>query len=193
MKIDEKVIERFNQLIETATEIIQNHQIIVSESSFFGAHSYQKINEEKAFQWRLNCLQIIENSYGKNNHYYLDFERNSIHDRSIHYDYVKNSLGILKAAKDDYENGYLFNARTLIEAEIFDDLLEQSEELLKKAYFQAAAIIAGCVLEDSLRKLCDRNSILLPPKATIEPMNIELAKQGFTINSGKRRLLLWQI
>ena len=41
-----------------------------------------------------------------------------------------------------------------------------------------AAVIAGCVLEDGLRKLCDRNSIALPAKATIDPMNVELAKAG---------------
>lgn len=95
-----------------------------------------------------------------------------------YYQNFEKLIGILRAAKEDYENGYLFNTRTLIEAEVFDDFLEQAEELLKKGYYQPAAVIAGCVLEDGLRKLCDRNSIVLPAKATIDPMNVELAKAG---------------
>jgi HEPN domain-containing protein len=91
---------------------------------------------------------------------------------------LEKGLGILKAAKDDYENGYLFDTRTLIEAEVFDEFLEQAEELFKKGYYQPAAVIAGCVLEDGLRKLCVRNSTALSLKATIEPMNVELAKAG---------------
>ena len=66
----------------------------------------------------------------------------------------------------------------MIEAEIFDDFLEQAEELFKKDYFQPAAVIAGCVLEDGLRKLCDKNSIRFTRKTTIDPMNVELAKIG---------------
>lgn len=54
---------------------------------------------------------------------------------------------MLRAAKDDYENGYLFDTRTLIEADVFDEFIEQAEELFKKGYYQPAAVIAGCVLK----------------------------------------------
>ena len=44
------------------------------------------------------------------------------------------ALGTLRAAKDDYEQGYLFNTRILIEAEVFDEFLEQAEHLLDSGY-----------------------------------------------------------
>ncbi|MDQ3712683.1 MAG: HEPN domain-containing protein, partial [Acidobacteriota bacterium] len=91
---------------------------------------------------------------------------------------VKKALAILHAAKDDYENGYLFDTRTLIEAEVFDEFLEQAEELFKKDYYQASAVIAGCVLEDGLRKLGQRKIPSFPTDKTIDPMNVELAKAG---------------
>lgn len=87
-------------------------------------------------------------------------------------------VGVIKAAKEDYENGYLFNTRALIEAEVFDDFLEQAEHLLRQNYFQAAAVIAGCVLEDGLRKLGQRKISSFPTDKTIDPMSIELAKAG---------------
>ncbi len=105
------------------------------------------------------------------------------------YQFFDAMLGVLKSAKDDYENGYLFDTRTLIEAEVFDEFLEQAEELFKKGYYQPAAVIAGCVLEDGLRKLCDRNSITLPAKATIDPMNVELAKAGIHTKLVQRKII----
>ena len=87
-------------------------------------------------------------------------------------------IGVIKAIKSDFENGYLLDTRTLIEAEVFDDFLEQAEQLFNKGYYQPAAVIAGCVLEDGLRKLCKKNSVALPAKATIDPINVELAKAG---------------
>jgi hypothetical protein len=66
------------------------------------------------------------------------------------------------AAQEDYEKGALFEVKSVIEAELFDDFLEQAEHLLQSGYFQPAAVIAGCVLEDGLRKLCEKHQIKLP-------------------------------
>jgi hypothetical protein len=172
MKIDEKIIKRFEELISNSKQVISTnyqHQGVVD---FQGS----SVDREKSHQWGMSCLSILKNTFGQESDFYKRFN-----DLYSSFDYlwaVTTGLGILKAAKDDYENGYLFNTRTLIEAEIFDEFIEQAEELLAKNYFLASAVIAGCVLEDCLRKLCDRNSITLPAKATIEPMNVELAKAG---------------
>ena len=114
--------------------------------------------------------------FSRDSDHYIQF--NNIFPKFNDFTPVKRGLGILRADKDDYENGYLFDTKTLIEAEVFDEFLEQAEELFKKGYYQPAAVIAGCVLEDGLRKLCVRNSITLPAKATIDPMNVELSKAG---------------
>jgi hypothetical protein len=45
-------------------------------------------------------------------------------------------------------------------------------------YYQPAAVLAGCVLEDALRKICDRKVITLPSNPKIDAMNAELAKKG---------------
>ena len=83
--------------------------------------------------------------------------------------------GILSAVKNDYENGYLLSMRTLIEAEVFDSELEQANELLSNNYYVASAVIAGVVLETTLRTLCDKESI---EHGKLDKMNAELAKKG---------------
>jgi predicted metal-binding protein len=170
MKIDKKIVDRLEELIDRG-KVIGNS---------FKGHPNQSFsfNFSGATQWGVSCKSLLESVFGEKNVFLFqfkkDFELNS-QNSLISFD---NFVAIIKAAKEEYENGYLFNTRTLIEAEIFDEFIEQAEELFKKGYYQAAAIIAGCVLEDCLRKLCDRNSITLLAKATIEPMNVELAKAG---------------
>jgi len=95
-----------------------------------------------------------------------------------HPDTTKAAMGIVRAAKDDYEQDMLFSTRVLIEAEVFSDFLEQADHLLQRNYQGPAAVVAGAVLEDGLRKLCDRNGIALPDKPKLDTMNADLAKAG---------------
>jgi uncharacterized protein (UPF0332 family) len=66
----------------------------------------------------------------------------------------------------------------LIEAEVFDDFLEQAEHLLGSSYYQPAVVVIGSVLEDGLRKLCLKHEIPLPAKPMLDTMNADLAKRG---------------
>jgi hypothetical protein len=66
----------------------------------------------------------------------------------------------------------------LIHADIFADFLEMADYLLEQGYKDPAAVITGSVLEEHLRKLCDKNGIDTtqnnrPKKA--DTLNSELA------------------
>jgi hypothetical protein len=95
--------------------------------------------------------------------------------KSVH---LAESLGICQAAHSDYVNGFLSNVRHAIHAEISDDFLTQAEALLAQGYHPAAAAsIAGAVLEDTLRTLCVKHSVLHNAnKTSIEALNVELAR-----------------
>jgi hypothetical protein len=87
--------------------------------------------------------------------------------------------GVIKAvflaAREDYEGGYLRSTRSLIQADVFDSELEQAQELLDAGYKSPSAVVAGVVLETSLRELCDQNDI---EHGKLDKMNAELAKIG---------------
>lgn len=171
MKVEERFVKRFEQLIENAKEILSKSLPV----EFYGNY----VDRESSFQFATSSQSLIKNIFGQHsshlNSFDLCFQSFSSATQND-YQPLSEMLGVLKAAKDDYENGYLFDTRTLIEAEIFDDLLEQSEHLLSQGYFQSSAVIAGSVLGDALRKLCIKNNITLPAKPKMDSMNSELAK-----------------
>lgn len=141
--------------------------------------TYEKVNPELATEWGMSCLNLLKRVCGAESDYYQGFKEQSTGFQSFdNFGYFAQALSILKAAKSDYEQGYLFDTRVLIQAEVFNDLLEQAAHFLELSHHGAAAVIAGCVLEDGLRRLCQRNKIPVPGKATIDPMNVALAKAG---------------
>ena len=190
MKLEQKIINRLQELINFVSEIeatlFQSEATVTSELNWDAGMrinretpAYNYVNPELANQWGVSCLQIIQKISGKESDYYIKF--NELFPRffsTTNYPAIKTASGIVKAIKSDYENGYLFDSRALIEAEVFDDFLEQYEHLLNQAYFTAAAVIAGSVLEDGLRKLCVKNGITLSTKPKLDAMNADLAKAG---------------
>lgn len=76
-------------------------------------------------------------------------------------------VGMLKTYKVDYESGMLDDLSRMIEATVSFDFMGQAEQLLdgeKPDYDHVpAAVLAGAVLENGLRRLCQRQE---PPIAT---------------------------
>lgn len=82
--------------------------------------------------------------------------------------YPEQLYGMILGLKSAYENGMLKNLSELIETNVIADYLIQAEQLLngnKKGIhtYGPAAVLAGTVLEDSLRRLCNRQE---PPIST---------------------------
>ncbi|MDT5270012.1 MAG: hypothetical protein QOH49_2198 [Acidobacteriota bacterium] len=182
MGVDKKIIGRFQELENRADQLLQTKTSKGGETGYIlnsrvTNPTYYSLNPELAIQWGANCLHLLKQVFSQENDYYIEFKRLfSDFSESANFEAIKQALGILKAGRDDVEHGYLFDTHVLIEAEVFDDFLEQAEHLLKNGYHGPAAVVVGSVLEDGLRKLCQRNNVSLPAKPTIDPMNIELVK-----------------
>ena len=131
--------------------------------------------------------QLITKLYGADSHYFAIFQTairipnlNIMHSK--HYRHVSDIAGILKAVESDLESGMLSNFKSLAQAEVFADFLEMAEHFLYEGYKDAAAVILGAVLEDSLRKIADANGIVIVwPKGkllTLDPLNAAVTKEG---------------
>lgn len=131
--------------------------------------------------------QLVTKLYGTESHYFATFQAaihiqnfNSMH--SNHYRHVSDVAGILKAVQSDIESGMLSNLRSLAQAEVFADFLDMAEHLLNEGYKDAAAVLLGAVLEDSLRKIADAGGVsLVGPNGkplTLDPLNAAVTKQG---------------
>jgi hypothetical protein len=88
--------------------------------------------------------------------------------------------GILGALKSDFEAGYIQTIEELVHGIVFDDFLEMASELLKKGYKDPAAVVAGSVLEEHIRKLAIRNNMTVLESTgknkKFDTLTIELVK-----------------
>jgi hypothetical protein len=170
MSIDTKIIKRLDDLIELGENVLSTRE--PAAPGFAGGDF---IDTQLANQWLTSSLNLIQRVFGKSSvHYYSLYRHFSI--GPLRWPQVNQAFGVLLAAKDDFEKEALFDIKRLIEADLFDDFLEQAAYLHEAGYFQAAAVITGSVLEDGLRKLCIQNSIELPDKPKLDWMNAQLAK-----------------
>jgi hypothetical protein len=102
--------------------------------------------------------------------------------------------GVLSALRADYQAGYLRAVEELIHADVFTDFLEMAEELLKKKYKDASAVIVGSVLEEHLRKLATKTGIAVlvagkPKKA--DTLNADLVKSGVYNKLEQKQVTAW--
>jgi hypothetical protein len=169
MRIEEKIITRLDELLRMGEQVLASRR---DPGPRVGGDA--RVDAPLAHQWATSVQNLLSRVFGPQSEHYKNFTAKV--DKHLTYSPAARAQGVLKAAKDDYLNGQLFDLRTLVEAEVFDDLLEQASHLLDLGYYGPAAVVAGCVLEDGLRKLCDRMSIELPPKPKLDWMNSELAK-----------------
>ena len=90
-------------------------------------------------------------------------------------------LAKLRAVHNDFTNGFLTDAWQMIRAEVAADYMAQADGLLGEGLHVPAAVLAGAVLEDALRKLCLANELPIDKpngeRKTINPMNDDLAKK----------------
>ena len=171
MIVDQKVLFRLDELINVGEKVLSTRR-----SPGPNVLGDDRVDTQIAYQWATSVQNLLARVFGQNSEHYKNFVKQT--EKRMSYSPAYCAQGILKAAKDDFEQGYLFNVKKLIEAEIFDDFIEQGEHLNKLGYFQAAAVVIGCVLEDGLRKLCHSNSIPIADKPKLDKMNADLSKAG---------------
>jgi hypothetical protein len=90
---------------------------------------------------------------------------------------ASTTIGTLKAIKEALSNGYLVRLEELVLAEAFSDLTDQAEYLFEQGYFLAAGVILRAILEERLRKLCERTGCTPEkPRPTTSDLNQALYK-----------------
>lgn len=99
--------------------------------------------------------------------------------------------GILSALRGDFDAGRLQSFQELIHADLFSDFLEMAEYFLGEGYKDPAAVIAGGVLEEHLRKLCGKHSLTVSAKPKLDTMNADLAKAGAYNKNVQKQITAW--
>jgi len=108
--------------------------------------------------------------------------------------FLPHLAGMLLALREAYEAGYLRTVEELIHADLFADFLEKARYLLSEGYKDPAAVIAGSVLEEHLRKLCIRTGITVETGGRLkkaDALNAELATRGAYSKLDQKSVTAW--
>jgi len=176
MKAEEKLLERLNQLLELGQEVLASERVMEYSKGSLAIPTCDYFDDSLVSKWITSTLSFFKRTFGEDSECYRRFEKEV--GKCTWKKNVSIGIGIISSAIDEVEGGWLFETKALIQADVFADFLEQATHLLENKYHGPAAVIAGVVLEDGLRKLCDQNGITLPSKPKIDSMNAELAKKG---------------
>lgn len=179
-----KIIRRYKELEDE----ISKH-ILLSAGSAFLVNGNKDLEPSFAkdvlWNWIVKALNLVGRTCGESSQHFKMLEKTS-KDLEDHLAIksVSKLLPIFSAARSDFEGGFIFEIKEMVRAEIFDDELEQAEELLKNNFILPAAIVAGIVLETNLRFLCEKNEI---PVGKLDKMNSDLAaKSVYSKNTQKQ-------
>ena len=184
----EDLIQRIDQLIQNADEVIQ------TEKSYdFVVGSY--VNGELFHAFRSASLSFLSMTFGKDHTYYDEFNSRANHSNP---DCTQVGRGILSAAREELAGGWLTTTKGLISAEIFSDFLEMAQHLLDEGYKDPAAVMAGSVLEEHLRQLCQKHDIPTeitrqgrPQSKKADALNAELAKEEVYSKLDQKNVTAW--
>jgi hypothetical protein len=86
-----------------------------------------RVDSERAMQWATSSSQFLGSLFGEDSEYFKRFQK--AFKYAGYYSDVSQAQAVVKAAWNDYSKGYLVEAKALIRAEVFDDILEQAQHL----------------------------------------------------------------
>lgn len=166
-----KVLQkRFAELSDQLSNLAMTKRVGHNEYS----GRYEEVDTDQLLNWRVKARTLISNACGQESEHYKSFvATEQSNSYSGNYEILKSLQAVFAAAREDFEGGYLVSVRNLVQAEIADSELDQARELLKSGYISAAAVVAGVVLETTLRTLCSSQGI---PHGKLDKMNADLAK-----------------
>jgi hypothetical protein len=170
--MNKKYIQRFSELQQQLEHIESTRH--KEHLEHLNNREVEMVDWEAFSEWKVKAKTLLINSCGADSEHYKEFRKaDELGVLGSSFEVLLHMRAFFRAAKEDYEGGYLTSARSLVQAEVFDSVLEQSSELLSSGYHVAAAVIAGVALETGLRELCNRHSVA---HGKLNKMNDDLVK-----------------
>lgn len=184
MHLDPIVLRRFGELNTKAEAVLAAKAVEFVSTE---GKPYYKVPSDRYKEWATNVLNLLHRTFGESSVHYKNF--------SEHYSQFdgwesnfSDSYGIFRAAREDYEGGYLFHIRTLAKAEVLSDALSQAKELLASGYKDPACILARVSLESALKDLSSKFDVT---EGKLDRMNADLSKAGAYNMAKQKQITAW--
>lgn len=144
-------------LVKRVDELLDlGNATIATVRSVGGRNAVECVDAAPMAAFRTAVLSFIERIFGSTHPHFRQFSERTRTNQLVE---AKQGIAILEAIRSEIAGGWLSSLKGLIAAELFSDFLDMADHLLESGYKDAAAVIAGSVLEEHLRQLCIKSSI----------------------------------
>ena len=184
MRLDPIVTRRFLELQQKADAVVAAKKLDFRSNE---GVPYYKVPSELYKEWATNVLSLLQRSFGESSIHYQNFSAHYTGFDGWESNFL-DSQAIFKAAREDYEGGYLFNIRTLAKAEVLADAMAQAKELLHAGYKDPACILARVSLESALKDLAGKFGVT---EGKLDRMNADLCKAGAYNMAKQKQITAW--
>ncbi|MGD0591635.1 MAG: hypothetical protein ABSA44_12700 [Bacteroidota bacterium] len=186
---------KLDSLLKRANELLEYGQRVLGSTRQSSYDSSKYVDSGLFAGFRAAALSFFKSTFGELHPYYKDF------DGQVKYAdpyCTDRGIGILNAAKDEIQGGWLISVKGLVSAEIFSDFFDMASYLLSEDYKDPAAVMIGSILEEHLRQLCTKNGITtevtkdgrpVPKKA--DALNSELASNTIYSKLDQKNVTSW--
>lgn len=185
----QRIRTRLNELIDRGTEILN---IINQTRNEIGHYRLLGNELQNVVQWRASCMNLLRVSVGTSSFFYTDFPHDYVSHNTRYIEmYVTAGVGLLTSLRDEIDAGLITDLETIISANLLESIREQAEVLLNANYKDASAVYCRVMLETSLKKICDKNSIRYRTRDTINPLAEALRTNEIINIIDWRQILSW--
>lgn len=184
MRLDPIVTRRFLELQQKADGVVAAKTLNFTSCE---GESYYYVPSALYKEWATNVLSLLQRIFGEKSIHYENFSQHYTKFEGWESQFL-DSHAIFKAAREDYEGGYLFNVRTLAKAEVLADAIGQAKELLQAGYKDPACILARVSLESALKDLAQNFGVV---EGKLDRMNADLCKAGAYNMAKQKQITAW--
>src|SRR5262245_45467883 len=140
------IIERSAALVAMGERVVRSNRPAPE-----GVMGSDRVDSAEFYEWSAASLSFLHMVFSEAQHpHFRTFKE---HVNGPFARDATQGLGILKAAYDELQKGFVGKLQNLVAAHIFTDFLEMAVHLREAGYKDAAASLGGAVLEDGLRRI----------------------------------------
>ena len=137
-------------------------------------------------QWATSVLNLLQLALGENSAQYQNFHK--VYSKFNWYSGdLEQAKGVFRAAKADYDGGYVFSLESALSGEILGDFVALAQRSLEEGHKDVAAVLASVALEDALKRYATRNGLDVADKSM---SSVIAALKGAGLITGAQKTLL---
>ena len=177
MPLSESMSRRFNEL-----EVQMNNLQPIQPSG----SSMASVPSGQWQEWATSALNLVENTFGFDSVHARNFRK--AYEECSGWTYEVDVIkGIFRAAKTDFEGGYIFRLEQSLSGEILGDFVALARASLRDGNKDVAAVLACAALEDALKRHARQNGLTVDDKVMQE---VVAALKSKGVVSGAQKTLL---